>query len=182
MLDRETWEFINTFAAWPAALATTAAVVTSLYLARKADRIRLELSVGVWRIAGGPDNGRDFVLVTVTNLARRQAMLSHLYWKCQPWKRGAVVWIAPQNPYSSPFPASLSDGQSATYASPLEEFERNFSAYAKAEFSGRLGWLKLQFACFCMATSTGHTFRTRFKKELRDTLARMVREGTSASA
>jgi len=171
---------LNTFAAWLAALATTAAVVTSLYLARKGERIRLELSVGVWRIAGGPDHGRDFVLVTVTNLARRQAMLSHLYWKFQPWKRGAVVWIAPQNAYSSPFPTSLSDGQSATYAFPMEEFERSFSAYAKAAFSDQFGWLKLRFARFYVRTSTGHAFKAKFRKELRDTLARMAREATSA--
>jgi hypothetical protein len=41
MPDRETWKFLNTFAGWVSAAATFTAVVTSLYLARRSDRVVL---------------------------------------------------------------------------------------------------------------------------------------------
>lgn len=45
-MDVEFWKFINTFAPWLSALGTIAAVVVSLYLARRDKSIRLEVSAG----------------------------------------------------------------------------------------------------------------------------------------
>src|SRR5688572_19989531 len=43
---RKTWEFINTFANWPSAIGTLAAVGVALYLAFRERRISLKLSAG----------------------------------------------------------------------------------------------------------------------------------------
>lgn len=55
-MTRETWQFINAAAAWFSALATFAAVVVALYLARKGNRIELEVRAGLRKVAflGGP--------------------------------------------------------------------------------------------------------------------------------
>jgi ABC-type Fe3+ transport system permease subunit len=50
-VDWETWRFINTFADWLAALGTVGAVVVALYLARKGNRIELEVRAGLRKVA-----------------------------------------------------------------------------------------------------------------------------------
>ena len=44
MFDRETWQFINTFAPWVAGLGTLLAVYTALRLAGRQSRILVQLS------------------------------------------------------------------------------------------------------------------------------------------
>jgi hypothetical protein len=110
MFEEDTWRFINSFAPWLAALGTIAAVLTSLYLARRSDRIDLRLSVGIRILAiqgGGSDHGNEFVWADVTNLGRRSATITHLFWKPVPWRKGGLIWIPAQNQYSSQFPVTL---------------------------------------------------------------------------
>jgi hypothetical protein len=50
-MDQETWRFINTFAPWLSAIGTLTAVAVSLYLARRSDRQKLEVRVGLRNVA-----------------------------------------------------------------------------------------------------------------------------------
>jgi hypothetical protein len=161
VFDHDTWTFINSFAPWLAAIGTIAAVVTSLHLARRADRLDLELSVGIWAIAvqgGGPEHGTEQFRVSVTNLGRRPATLTQLYWRTVPWRKAGCVWIAPVNSYSSEFPKTLSDGEAANYLIPIDHFLKSFGGYSQENFSGVLGWVRLRFLRFYVSTSTGATF------------------------
>ena len=182
MLDRETWDFINSFAPWLAALGTIAAVVTSLYLARRSDRISLELSLGIRILVvqgGGPGHSTEFVSLTVTNLGRRAGTLIQLFWKIVPWRGGGFIWVAPENAVSSPLPITLHDGESANYAEPVAEFHVKLAEGAGEHFAGRAGWLRLQFVRFKVTTSTGHTFSTRPEKSLRNLLREMAHRPAS---
>ena len=167
MPDEETWKFINTFAPWLAALGTLAAVATSLYLARRADRVTLEVRVGVRLLmvkGGGSGHGTELIWVNVTNLGRRAATLTNLCWRPVPWRKAGFGWHAPENAYSSQFPITLTDGQSAYYAMPTSEFLnlKNVSEFAHKIFSGPDGWLRLRLLRFQVFTS-----RTASSSELR---------------
>jgi hypothetical protein len=164
LLDRETWKFINTFAPWLAAFGTLSAVVTSLYLARRSDRVVLDVRVGIRSLAvrgGGPRHGTELLWVNITNLGRRSATLTALYWRPVPWRKAGWLWLAPENDLSSPFPTTLTDGQSANYAMPIAEFLKNFSGFARETFAGCTGWVRLRLLRFHVTTSTGQSFTAK---------------------
>ncbi|MBG0881932.1 hypothetical protein H0X90_34595 [Burkholderia sp. 9775_39] len=46
-LDKEHWDFINSFANWISAFGTVGAVVVSLWLAMRPERIALSVSAGI---------------------------------------------------------------------------------------------------------------------------------------
>jgi hypothetical protein len=67
-MDRETWRFINTFAPWLSAVGTLVAVAVSLYLARKSNRIELEVSAGLRKVAHLP-GGKDVLFPVGVDIA-----------------------------------------------------------------------------------------------------------------
>jgi hypothetical protein len=187
MLDPETWRFINTFAPWAAAIATFSAVAVSLHLARRSDRQKLEVRVGLRNVGVMPqrlikdkpytffsrphvisDVPPDLIVVSVTNVGRRTAKVTQIYWRAG---RGtSFIWIPLSNDYSFDFPTPLADGDSAFYSWPLAGgggFERNFSKSFGDEFAGWRGAVRLWRLRLCVSTSTGDVFRERPEKELR---------------
>lgn len=176
-MDRETWRFINTFAPWLAALGTLAAVVTALYLARRSERISLKVSLGIRKVAveGGTfGESPSFVWAGITNLGRRTATLTTLWFRPSLWGKAGAVWLAPRNALSSPFPITLGDGQSANYALPVDEFQKNFEEIVRGWVSGKLGRVRLRFVSFRVTTSTGQVFSTIPEKPMRQLLLKMA--------
>lgn len=179
MGSQELWRFINSFAPWLAAVGTIAAVITSLYLARKDFRIDIRLRAGVRTLAvmgDGPGHGTEWVSLFVTNAGRRVATVSQLYWKTGVFRKQMYVWIAPRNPYSSTVPVKLSDGEQATYMLPIREFEKNMHLRAKDAVSGLASRLKVHFIRVGVCTSTGEGFEARIEKSLRDLFVRMAKQ------
>lgn len=176
---KDTWQFVNTFAPWLSAFGTFAAVITALYLARRADKIRLQLRVGMRTMAvrgGQGDHGKEFVWVSITNLGRRKAHITHMFWKPVPWRKSGLVWIAPENQYSSKFPTIIDDGESANYVLPVEEFRERFRDRAQDLFAGFGGGIRARTLRFCVSTSTGDTFYQRPEAELRALLEELGNE------
>jgi hypothetical protein len=196
-MDQQTWQFINA-AAWFSAIATFAAVVVALYLARKNDRISLDVHAGIRSVGrvnkpGGsyilfrpgsiPDSSEalQIVWVNVTNIGRRNVTITLLVWRPVPWRNRGLPLI-PRTPGSTDdiipsadFPITLNDGQAAAYSWPLSEF---VSAEAATEFrdqfTGFSGSLRLQLLRMCVSTSTGDVFRCKPEKELRELLRTMA--------
>lgn len=172
MADRDTWKFINTFASWLSALGSLAAVITSLYLARRSDQIRLRISAGVRILVSEgdtPGSRPEYVWVSITNISRRATTLTNLSWKFRlPYMKGVYIWNAPRNPFSSALPITLNDGQTANYALGVKEFSEKFSEYARSELSGWRNAWKKYFSRFLVATSTGDIFSARIEKSLWD--------------
>jgi len=176
-MSKDTWEFINTFAPWLAAVATFAAVIVSLYLARRQD-IHLRVTVGIWKVAGGPRPDEELVMVDVVNASQRPVRLEKLFWKPVPWSKAGLLWIAPKNAYSSSLPTTIGESLHVTYASPLGEFKTALTGHARKEFSGLRGWYRVRFLRFCVMTTTGQTFKAKPTKELRSLLRGMAKSNT----
>ncbi len=179
MLDQETWRFINSFAPWLAAIGTIVAVITALYLARKEDRIQLKVR-GLIRyvvIAGtdlGP--GPKYLSVEVSNVGRRAATVTHIYWKTGIFRKKNYVWLVPQNPYSANIPVKLNDGDQATFMDLMTKFESFNEKIAKEDLSGWASELKARFVRVGVGTSTGDTFESRVDKSLRTHILEMAKK------
>lgn len=177
-MDRETWVFVNGFAPWLAALGTIGAVIMSLHLARRSDRIRLLVTAGIRVVTvegGGPDHGLELVCFDVTNHGRRSATVTQLFWRPVPWRRHYLLLLPPRNEYSSPIPTVLRDGDQAMYAVPVASFSKHFEEHARRLFSGKRGWVRLQMLRFNVTTSAGTTSGCRPHKLLRSYIRRMAR-------
>lgn len=72
MFDQETWRFINSFAPWLAARGTLAAVIVSLYLARRASRLELGVFPAVVNLVqqGRPGPHQEFFQIRVVDHGR----------------------------------------------------------------------------------------------------------------
>ncbi len=58
MSGKDLWAFVNTFSGWFSALASFAAVVTALYLARRGNRVCLQTHATVVIALGGTAPGQ----------------------------------------------------------------------------------------------------------------------------
>ena len=66
---------------WVAGLATFAAVVTSLYFARSAKKVRLKIFVGIRQLIRGDGSlGKDYVCFNVTNVGERPVIITTIGW------------------------------------------------------------------------------------------------------
>ena len=74
------WTVLGT---WFAGIGTVSATVVALWLARRAERVKLKASVGIRSLVGGvipPDNLRKIVQFHVTNLGERPVIVTEIGW------------------------------------------------------------------------------------------------------
>jgi hypothetical protein len=182
-MDQDTWRFINTFAPWAAALGTFSAVVVSLYLARKSNRIDLEVRAGIRSvgfIGGRPITGSRFpeppqlVWFGITNVGPRSATVTSIYWRPIFWRKSGYLVLPAQNEYSSVFPITLDDGEAANYAWLLSGFRIDLRNGFLDELTGFFEPIRLQLLRVCVGTSTGDVFCCKPEKELRELLRKMA--------
>lgn len=170
MWDKATWEFINTFAAWAAAIATLLAVVLALHYSRRDRKIRLRVYCGIRKIGsmGVPfENWKDILLINVTNIGHRQAVANSIYWKLGIFRPTIAVQTIMPDPNSSPFPVKLADGEQADYRIPLEEFKKNINVFLEEVFEKTFPELRLKYIKIGAETSTGDRFESRIEESFR---------------
>lgn len=178
MLDQQTWEFINTFAPWLAAVGMLLAVIVSLYLARRDESIRLRISASMIQIlveGGGPEHGRRFVAINVTNVGRRLATVDQLGWRMGLFRR-RYYWQRPmQNLYSASLPAKLGDGGHVVFMFPIDEFRDNLNRFVVEDMRQRFVGLKSRLMKVVVTCSTGDQFRQPIDKSLREELVKTAK-------
>jgi len=115
-LNKAHWDFINSFADWIAAFGTVSAVVVSLWLAARPDRLKLNVYAGIQvLIKPGSDHRSRYVVITATHTGRRVVKVSNLGWRYRRGRklnRHYLVQMTSQGDgLSSPLPVMLEDGQ-----------------------------------------------------------------------
>ena len=118
MPDRETWDFINSFAPWFSALGTLCAVLVSLYLASRTSRHRVRVSCSIVRtIPTGQrlGDGAEFLQIRVVNRGSLEVVVSGIMWKQRGFRRQSYVVFPPDDPYSTKVPAKLQYGDQALF-------------------------------------------------------------------
>lgn len=174
--DRELWRFINTFAPWGSALASSAAVVTALYLARRGDRIRIKVAAGVrviFRTGPGAPPPEQYAMIEVTNVGRRTATVTGLYFRdAIPFTRQEFVWLPASHPLSTgTLPQTLADGESQRWLTPLAVFTQGFEGH----FRGVRGWLRAGRFRGGVQTTAGGRFESAIDRALRQALRRSAK-------
>jgi hypothetical protein len=137
IFDKETWEFINTFAPWLSAIVTIFAVVVSLCLARRSESIKLNITAGHRLMATPGIKGPypEYLAISIVNTGHRDVQITNIGWKVGFFKKQmqhAIQLIDPDG-MSSPLPVWLRYGEQANYYIPLgikrewlEDFTRDF--------------------------------------------------------
>jgi hypothetical protein len=134
------WNAVGT---WVSGIATTGAVIVSLWLARRPSRVKLSASIGVRLIIDNGEQIRDLIALSITNLGERPVRIDSASWKFPAAKRECRYGM--QNfggPYSEVLPKELTHGERATFTYPDEDFR--WSKWLLTEFPEATSerWLK----------------------------------------
>lgn len=160
-MDREDWQFINSFADWFAALGTVAAVVTSLYLARRQERPHLTVHAGIYQLftvgekRGSPS---EYVQIKATNTGFREVTITGIVWRAGFFRKLNFIQLPPSNVFSASVPTKIGHGEEATYLFPVENFVRGSEQIRRKISEFRIPALARKSLRVGISSSTGHVF------------------------
>ena len=106
---------------WVSGLGSFAAVVTALYLASDAQRIKLNGYCGLRIIIGGGAPQQELLFISVTNIGSRRATINNIGMRVGRFKKRHAIITAVKDMYSDGIPTSIEDGQVAKWGIPLDE-------------------------------------------------------------
>lgn len=127
----QVWVAVGT---WLAGLATLAAVVVALHLARRTEKVRLKVHVGLRVVVIGDGSPfQEHLSMDVTNLGDRSVTINTVGWAVgKGTKRGFCIQPV-SGPFATQFPVELGHGKNANFmvsflATPnwLREFSTGF--------------------------------------------------------
>jgi hypothetical protein len=109
----QVWNAVGT---WLAGIATFAAVVVSLYLARKADRVRLQANAGI-RLIFAEDGSppEEHVGISAVNRGDRPMTINSIGWRIGKGKNARHCIQPVYGQYTHQCPKQLAYGEQATF-------------------------------------------------------------------
>ena len=160
------WMLVGT---WVAGLATLAAVMTSLYFARSAAKVRLRISVGIRVVISGDGSpGKDHLCFDVTNVGERPVIITTVGWVVGKRKKRKYCIQPLFDPLLSPqCPIELTHGKNAMLMVSLAgppDWVRGFKKFLDTAGQS-LKTLRAQ-----VFTSVGQTFEIKPEGSLIDLL------------
>jgi hypothetical protein len=170
-ISSSSWEVINGFANWFAAIGSLAAVAVALYLANRSNKPTAKVSVG-HRIVVGPGSKKpypEFIVFEITNTGDRPIRVVQIGWKVGLFRKQYAVQTFDEVK-SSPLPVELTHAQEASWFIPLNSPDEPWLEYfAKTMIlpSTRTNLLTLRSKFY---SSIGYEFSTRPEKNLLDKL------------
>jgi len=129
------WEVVGI---WFTGLATFAAVVVSLLLARR-EGLRLSVSAGHRLLvqAAQEPPWPELLVITVRNVGSRRAVIEGAGWRRRPWRKlHGYQHFAATMGYPSP-PASIEPGDSQSFVLPLSDPQLQWGESFVRDFVGR---------------------------------------------
>jgi hypothetical protein len=159
------WE---TAGVWLSGLATFAAVVVSLLLARR-DRIHLKISAG-HRILIGPGSTQPYpqlLSILIRNVGTRPATVESIAWRKRPWRKlHGLQTFHPTAGYPGP-PANIQPGQSHNFMLPLDAQGVEWVESFLRDFVGRPPWIGVHFVRVIAYTPAGDQFSASMESSLK---------------
>ena len=161
------WLVVGT---WVAGLATLLAVITSLWLARRGERVRLKIWVGI-RDLVGDDGSRwgECVCFDVTNVGDRPVTINLIGWVVGKGKKRKFCAQTLSGPFTKQYPYELTHGQNATFAVWLSETP-NWASDLSTRFIEDPSGKSLETLRAQIYTSMGRTFEVKPESGLVDRL------------
>ena len=167
---------------WVAGLATLLAVMTSLYLARRGERVRLKIWVGVRELLGGDGSPQDeCVCFNVTNVGERPVVVNLVGWVVGRGKKRKYCVQTLSGPLTKQYPMELTHGKDAMFTVSLSStpnWTSDFCARFINDPSGRsLKTLRAQ-----IFTSVGQTVEVKPETGLVDRLRLVTNRAVESGA
>jgi hypothetical protein len=109
----QVWNVVGT---WLAGIATFAAVVVSLHLARKADRVRIQANAGIRLVfAGDGTPAEEHVGITAVNQGERPVTINSIGWRIGKGKDARHCIQPTAGEYTHQYPKQLAHGEQASF-------------------------------------------------------------------
>lgn len=122
------WNVVGT---WLAGIATFLAVLVSLHLARRAERVRITATAGIRLVfAGDGSPAEEHIGITVVNQGDRPVTINSIGW-CVGKRKEARFCIQPvSGKYTHQYPKQLAHGEQASFLvsfSVIPDWSREFA-------------------------------------------------------
>jgi hypothetical protein len=125
------WVAVGT---WVAGLATLAAVVVALYLARRTEKVRFKVHAGLRLVVIGDGSPfQEHLSISVTNLGERPVTINSVGWAIGRGRQRRYCIQPVSGPFTTQYPVELAHGKNANFmvsflATPnwLHEFATGF--------------------------------------------------------
>ena len=157
----------NTVGTWVAGIATFAAVCVSLYLARRAERVRLDFRVFLMLLIQG--NGAptaEYIVFSVTNLGERPITISGVSWKLPNLvKRTRALQQFPGGTWGQQPPIELQHGKKADFVIPLDDPD-DWTPYFCGTYLKNLRDWQVKMLRAVASTTVGQTVSARPGKDI----------------
>jgi hypothetical protein len=172
-----TWECINSFGSWLAALGTIATAALALWLAVRDRRIHLKAALTLGAIPSVP-GGRlldmSVFTLSITNVGPRPFTITNHCWKL-PFVKGIVFlqpyMDTPVAKYCTKVPIELTDGKEALVFYP-DDFFLNLESPDKFLFHHNkyIAWLRIRFFQLRIVTTAGARPKAKIARPVRSHL------------
>ncbi|MCR9527509.1 hypothetical protein [Vibrio alginolyticus] len=158
------WSMIGT---WVAGIGTISAVVTSLWLARKQEKIDLNVIAGHRQIVTvGSEDTPDYCMIKVTNRGVRPAKITNVGWEYGSLtKKNHLIQLF-GFPESDDIPKVLNEGEDACFLIPFSNSLSEgtwITTFPKQLTPSGIKSLKV-----CVYTSVGQAFKVKVEKGLKE--------------
>jgi hypothetical protein len=161
--DKEAWRFINTFAPWFSGLGTLLAVITSLWLALRASRLKLRVFPAIVKIFYEDDirsESPEFLQIRVVNHGRSAVVAGIGWWRLRGI-RTSKKWVIlpPGGTFTTRLPKRLEFGEEAAILLPTATFNADAISLLQDITASRFPSLRVRFLRVGVFASTGQQFR-----------------------
>lgn len=123
------WNAVGT---WVAGIATFSAVLVSLYLAQRSERIRIKITAGIREIyAGDGTPSEEHVQISVVNHGDRVVVINSVGWKIGTRKNARFCIQPVSGNWTQDYPKQLAHGEQATFLVSFRATPNWLSDFAK---------------------------------------------------
>ena len=169
-MDHHGWKFINSFAPWFSALGSIGAAVIALHIARRSNRAIMKISNNVVRIVGAgqiAESKTEYLKLEVHNMGLRPVRISGIFWTTGFIKKQNFIQLSPKNQLSSPMPATLQQGDEASYFFDLSEMPDRMRTIADVIKKSKVPRLTFRTLKVGFYTSAGDKILASVSEEVR---------------
>lgn len=161
------WNAVGT---WVAGIATFSAVLVSLYLARRSERIRIKVTAGIREIyAGDGTLAEEHVQISVVNHGDRVVIVNSVGWKIGTRKNARFCIQPVSGQWTQDYPRQLAHGEQATFLVSFKATPNWLTDFAR-DFVGDVSHKNLNTLRALVHTSLGQTIETVTERNLLEKL------------
>jgi hypothetical protein len=166
----QVWNAVGT---WLAGIATLAAVLVSLHLARRSEKVQLRAFAGIRLLVRGDGApSEQHVAIGVTNLGDRTVTISSIGWAVGKGKSRSYCIQTVSGPWTSQYPIELSHGKGANFMVSFDDTPTWLADFSK-KFLSRVRDKELDTLVAQIHTSIGQTIEVEPEESLMSLLREM---------